>query len=240
MGKKFCERFIILFMCIILGIFLVSNARKDNKRYEQVSLKTIENMKNEIINYREDISGIKKMIDKKEEQIKNYKKAIQEDGNIDKVLEEEIENIKFLSGMKTVRGPGVILTIRDNESDYHEEIDLNIVHDSDIQRIINDLKVAGAEAISISGQRLVSTSETVCGGPIIRINDHSSAVPFVIKAIGDPKTLNAAINAQGTFGWTLQDMYKIKIETIESSFIIVPAYSGDINFKYAEPLEEGE
>ena len=55
-------------------------------------------------------------------------------------------------------------------------------------RIVNELRAAGAEAISINDQRLIGTSEIRCSGPTITVNGKIFAPPFIIKAIGDTKT----------------------------------------------------
>jgi len=106
--------------------------------------------------------------------------------------------------------------------------------------IINDLRAAGAEAISINNQRVLSTSEIKCGGPIIRINGRSVGSPFYIKAIGDPKLLSAAINAPNTYGYALKTIDQIVIETTVEDNIVIPAYNGDFDFKYAKPVKEGD
>ena len=121
----------------------------------------------------------------------------------------------MVAGFENVKGPGIIVKMEDNmaEEAFGQEYDLDIIHDVDVLRIINDLRDAGAEAISINGQRVLSISEIKCGGPIIRINGRSVGTPFYIKAIGDPKLLNAAINAPNTYGYALKTIDQINIET---------------------------
>lgn len=60
---------------------------------------------------------------------------------------------------------------------------LYLVHDEDILKVVNELRAAGAEAISINGQRLIANSEIICSGPTIRVNRRPLAPPFVIKAL---------------------------------------------------------
>ncbi len=60
-----------------------------------------------------------------------------------------------------------------SESAFGQEYDLDLIHDIDVLRIINDLRGAGAEAIDINGQRVLAISEIKCGGPIIRVNGRS-------------------------------------------------------------------
>jgi uncharacterized protein YlxW (UPF0749 family) len=73
--------------------------------------------------------------------------------------------------------------------------DLYVIHDADILNIVNELRAAGAEAISINDERVTATSNIRCGGPTINIDGKRHAVPFVIKAIGNPRTLEAGATA---------------------------------------------
>lgn len=242
MKTKFLYKLLILIMSIVLGIFLVTQMQQDFDNYSEVSLKSVQSIKNEIENYENETADLKYSIEKKKEEIKKYQTTLNENGDITDILKEEIENVKFIAGLKDIQGPGIIVIISDSEKEisYGENINEFLVHDIDVQRLVNDMKIAGAEAISVSGQRVLSSSEIECNGPTIRINDRTYAIPFVIKAIGDPKVLNASINAPGTYGYKLKNIYELKIETTLSNFLLIPKYKGDINYSYAKPIEEGE
>ncbi|MTI49038.1 DUF881 domain-containing protein [Sporosalibacterium faouarense] len=242
MKTKLSYKIIIFVMAILLGVLLSSQMKQDLEGYSQVSLKSVQMVKNEIENYKSQISDLNKMIEKKEEEVNMYENTLNDNGNISDVLKEEIEHMKFLAGYKDVQGPGIILTISDSvkEINYGENINQFLVHDMDVQRLVNDLKIAGAEAISVSGQRVLSSSEIECNGPTIKINDRTYAIPFVIKAIGDPKVLNAAINAPGTYGYQLKEVYELELNTTVSDFLLIPKYKEDIDFEFVKPLEEGE
>ena len=74
-----------------------------------------------------------------------------------------------------------------------------IVHMPDILGVINELKNAGAEALSINDKRVVSTTSLTCEGNIINIHGDKISYPFVIKAIGSSIYMNSAlIRAGGT------------------------------------------
>ena len=92
----------------------------------------------------------------------------------------------------------------------------------DILRLVNDLKIAGAEAISINGQRLLSNSEINCAGHTIRINNQFLLSPCY-KAIGNPKVLEAALVAPGSYGELLKQ-YGIYIKVDTSMNVQIPRY----------------
>lgn len=242
MYKKTTNSIILFITSLILGIILITNIQLNLEDYEEVSLKSVQNMKKDIENYHKQIYDLKKLKVKVEEDIEKYKTTVEDDVDIADIVLEELDNIQFAAGLKDVQGSGIIVVISDSEDDveYGENINDSLVHDLDVQRLVNDLKIAGAEAISVKGQRVLSTSEIECNGPTIRINGRTYPIPYVIKAIGNPKILNAAVTAPGTYGFKLKDVYGLKVETSISNFVLIPKYDGDIIFEYAKPIKEGE
>ena len=107
-----------------------------------------------------------------------------------------------------------------------------VVHDLDVLSVINELKNAGAEAISINDQRLTPNSGIICGGNIIDVNGEKVGAPFVIKAIGLPEQL-AALNRPGGYLVRLKE-YSIGVEFKKSNNITIPKYTGTLTYKYAK------
>ena len=68
-----------------------------------------------------------------------------------------------------------------------------IIHYENLLYLVNDLRNAGAEGISINGQRIVVSSEIRCVGNVILVNTTRLAPPFEISAIGDPKALELSL-----------------------------------------------
>lgn len=233
---------VILSVSILLGIVIAIQFKHNIPNFTPVTLSSIKNTENEISTINKEIEELKIMIADKEEQIEMFESIASGDENIMDILSEELEKNKLVAGFKEVQGPGIIVRMEDNmnENAFGQEFDLDLIHDADVLRIINDLRGAGAEAISINGQRVLAVSEVKCGGPIIRINDKSVGTPIYIKAIGDPKLLNAAINAPNTYGYALKTIDQLNIETSVEDEITVSSYSGNFNFEYAKPLREGD
>ena len=242
MTKKNIDKIIMLLFSILLGALLVIHIRNNTQKYDIISLKSLQMMENEIINTQEEINDLSEAITGKYLELQEYKKVLKEKGSISSVLEKELETYKMISNMVDVHGSGIMIRMEDNDSGYIEGKNLNmdIIHDMDVIMIINDLKAAGAEAISINGKRLLVHSEVRCGGPIIRINDEEVAAPFIIKAIGNPKFLSASINAPNTYASNLRKYFGIKIETRQSDDILVSKYSKEIIYKYAKSVADKE
>ena len=135
-------------------------------------------------------------------------------------------------------GEGVIITLKDgttNNSDVLSSLTATdvIVHNSDLLQIVNDLKNAGAEAISINGERIVQTSSITCEGIIIKINNKKLGSPYVIKAIGSAATLETSLSIPDGY----LDIMKndgVIVDIKKSDGLTVEKYDGVITTKYLE------
>ncbi|WP_227935729.1 DUF881 domain-containing protein [Alkalihalobacillus deserti] len=113
-------------------------------------------------------------------------------------LLEDIERLRKLVGQVKVEGQGIEISLED--ADYIPDGDNPnnyIVHEFHIQRVVEELFVAGAEAIAINGFRLSNQSYIQCTGPVIRVDGNTSSAPFIITAIGDADHLESAITLPG-------------------------------------------
>ena len=109
-----------------------------------------------------------------------------------------------------------------------------IVHDGDILQIINALRNAGAEAISVNGQRIVNNSSVTCIGNVIKINGEKVGTPFVINAIGSPSLLYGSITIKGGYLDILKSAgVQVKATQVEKDSIVIPKYEGVYKFEYA-------
>ena len=103
---------------------------------------------------------------------------------------------------------------------------------------VNELRAGGAEAIAINDQRLIGTSEIRCSGPTITVNGKVFGAPFVVKAIGDPKTLNSALTMRGGVVDSLKH-WGIKVTIKEENEIAIPAFTGTFREEHMKPNELG-
>lgn len=201
------------------------------------------------------IIEIKKDLDNATKEITNLKNEVYVHEDKINVLKQNTENLIFdnleiyssiseleiLCGRTDVRGPGITVRVADNLTDDPLNINYKIVHDLDVRMIINDLNSAGAEAIAINGKRIVSTTEVICIGPVIRVNGEAVAAPFIIKAIGDPETLlEKAITSESSYAYDIKTNYGIDITAIKSYDINISRNKENIEVNYAKLYKEGE
>ena len=98
-------------------------------------------------------------------------------------------------GMTDVKGQGVVISLADNTNENtpnsFSSIDSSnyLVHDGNLISIVNELKAAGAEAISINDKRVSNTTAITCAGNVIQVNGEKIGSPFIIKAIGSKDLL---------------------------------------------------
>lgn len=168
--------------------------------------------------------------------------AIAEEGGKTKVLNENLQDTKILAGLTEVEGPGVVVTLRDI-SDVKKKIDTpkesggfgpmdDIIHDFDVLRTVNELWNAGAEAIAVGGNRVVSRTSIRCVGAVIHVNDQPVSSPIVIQAIGDPKILASAMNLKGGVMQDLRDLEPGMVSVEPAKMIKLPAYTGPTSRKF--------
>lgn len=102
------------------------------------------------------------------------------------------------AGLQPVAGPAVTVTLTDAPASVSAagvDPDLLVVHQQDIQAVVNALWAGGAEAMTIQGQRVIATTGIKCVGNTVVLHGIPYAPPYVIAAIGDPARLRAALDA---------------------------------------------
>lgn len=152
----------------------------------------------------------------------------------------ELDKYKTISGMRDVKGPGVIITVQDPPTEANmENGESTIMYNySLLLMLINKLNDAGAEAISINGQRYMSVTEISLAGSNVNINSVPTAPPFIIRAIGNPDTLDATLNIRFGIVDQMRSRYDLQVKIEKRDEIIVPRYNEIIKFRYAVPIEE--
>jgi len=152
----------------------------------------------------------------------------------------QLDQARFLAGLTPVEGPGVVVTLNDSKKPHPKGLPPgmtppNLIHDTDINQVVNELKAAGAEAIAVNDQRLVTTSAIRTAGPTIFVNNTPQAPPYVIKAIGNPKSITAALNLKGGITVALSSFDPAMFSVQEARALRLPAYDGGTEPRYARP-----
>lgn len=199
-----------------------------------------DSLRDEVLKWKEKSDNASEELSKAEKELEKQRtKATQNDEN-SKSNEEEIKVANAVLGLTDVTGEGVEITLQDNQNVTTEtatnDISYYVVHDIDILSVVNELKNAGAEAISINGERIINTTSITCAGNVAQINGEKVGAPFIIRAIGKSETLYEALNRPGGYIELLNDS-GIVSNIKKSNNITIQKYKGAINFKYMKDIK---
>lgn len=202
------------------------------KTISQTDINSIENMREDEL--RTEITSLKTkyqeaslQLDETNKMIEEYETTINSDKEASELLEQELDRLENIVGENDVTGEGIIVTLRDTEKVKIEANDLLV--------LLNELKSAGAEAISINDQRIIYSSYIAdINGTYISVNGKRIVSPYVVKVIGNTTYLESGISQKqyGYIDTRLTDGKDIELEKKEK--ITIKKYNGDLNFEYVK------
>ncbi|MFC6596707.1 DUF881 domain-containing protein [Kitasatospora paranensis] len=143
------------------------------------------------------------------------------------------------AGLEALRGPGLTVTLNDAPPNATARIpgvpepgvnDL-VIHQQDVQAVVNALWRGGAEGIQVMDQRLISTSAVRCVGNTLLLQGRVYSPPYVIRAVGRTEALRSAVDADPAIRNYLQyvDAYGLGWKVQESGELTVPGYAGSVD-----------
>ena len=237
--QKIASKLSMLLVCALLG-FAVSVQFKSVQSGNGSPSARYEELQKMYLSEQQKNASLQDQITQMQGTIDNYRESIDQTGSAYKGMEADLLRAENLAGLTDVYGPGVTITLTDaKKTDPNVPAEYFILHDSDLRSLVNELLAAGAEAISINGERVVSTTAIRCVGPVVIVNNSRSSAPFVIKAIGDSATLENALNMTGGIVSELKS-WNIGVQIQKSNRIDMKAYSGSVTFKYVTTAKTKE
>ena len=216
---------------ICIQIKTVKNTNsKVSQNYEE------NNLRAEVLKYKEKYDNILKETEKIDAQLQSQIDTATTNNSELEEAKNQINDGNKMIGLTEVTGSGIILTIADSEIDSNSVLDVSdlLIHDLDLLKVINELKNAGAEAISINDQRIVSNTVIECIGAVIKINGQRVGAPFTIKAIGMPELLKNTYRNGGYLKVLEGDRIQVDFKTSDN--ITIPKYTGTYKFEYAQTI----
>jgi uncharacterized protein YlxW (UPF0749 family) len=144
------------------------------------------------------------------------------------------------AGLQAVRGPGVVVTLDDaprpqaGEAPASNNPDDLVVHQQDVQSVLNGLWAGGAEAVTLMGERIISTSAVRCVGNTLLIQGRLVGPPFVVRAIGDARRLRGALDAEPGVALFRQYVhaYDLTYKVAAAPGLSMPAYQGPLDLPH--------
>ena len=235
MNKKTKISLILGGMCVALSCGIAIQVRTISKIGTTTSRNSTENeLRDAILRTKENYDNLYADEEKAEKLLENERKNATENNS---ELTEIQENIKKLStelGITEVTGKGVVIKVDDAIVPSVMDPNSAIVHDTDLISIVNELKNAGAEAISVNEQRIMANTVIECIGTVIKINGQRVGAPFTIKAIGMPELLKNTYRNGGYLKVLEGDRIQVDFKTSDN--ITIPKYTGTYKFEYAKTI----
>src|SRR3954465_3733030 len=158
-------------------------------------------------------------------------------------LQQQVDELRGPAGFESVHGPAITVVLSDAPK---EEIDRAVekgevtpdelvVHQQDIQAVVNALWSGGAEAMTLQKQRVISTTGIKCVGNTVVLHGVPYAPPYEITAIGDLDALQESLDAsEYVDGYkTYVDAYNLGYEVSTDQDVTMPPYDGSIDLRYA-------
>ena len=220
-------------MCLLLTIAICVQIRTMNSASSTVSQTLADNeLRDQVLRMKERYDNTYRELESAQKNLEKVRQAATQNDSDAEAKEQELKENNMLLGRTDVTGEGVEILLEDAKDTANS---LNpseqIIHYDDIQLVINELKNAGAEAIEVNGQRLVSTSAITCEGNIIKINGERVGSPFNIKAIGSQDMLYGALTRAGSIiDWIAR--YGNTATVTKSDNVTIAKYSGTLGYEY--------
>ncbi|MBR3132619.1 MAG: DUF881 domain-containing protein [Clostridia bacterium] len=220
-------------MCLTIGIIcilLVSVVFVQVKTVDVIENSGVSTMReselrSELASWKAKNEEIENTIKENEESIEEYKTQTQTEQGTLGLLNQDLQKAYMSLGYTNVKGQGIEITVSDGNKR---------VGYGDLLVLVNELKYAGAEAISINDERIVANTDIVdVQSKFILVNTQRVMSPYVVKAIGDSKYLESAINIKGGIKDELEAEGK-NISYVLSDEILINKYNGNLEINYGE------
>ncbi len=187
-----------------------------------------EDLKQELANWKAKYEETEQKYQETEQTLNKYKEQSSSDSQTKQNLEDELANLNLMLGKTDVEGQGVIITLQDNDNSEQK------ISAEELMIIVNYLRDAGAEAISINNQRVINnTYITLINNSFIKVNSQRVTSPYEIKAIGNSEYLKSSLIGNGGYAEKITSLgQQIKIE--EKKKVNIQKYDEEITTKYIE------
>lgn len=228
----------VAIVCAILG-FMVAYQFKVLMKQDKTLNFTNKNSTDvtvEIEQYKKQKQELEVKVDDLQNQVKDYEKAAAGKSDATKSLLKELDDTRLLTGITDVRGQGITIYLTPDTKIFGNNTEDHLT-DKHLVYLVNELRFAGAEAISINDIRIVSRTGIRNAGNYILINDEkiSPSRRIVIQAIGDKNLLYSAMSFPEVFS-DFKGLCDVKFE--KSDDTIIKKYNKTYKFDYAKSVKE--
>lgn len=220
---------VIFIVCIVL----VSVMMMQFRTVEQTDITEIENMRESelraaLADWKTKYEEVSTQLDDINARIAEYNTTINDNEQASKLIDEELQESNILIGKTDVYGEGVVVTLANSNEQQIEAYDL--------MDLVNELRYAGAEAISINEQRVLNMTEIVDMGDYayITVNSQRIQEPYIVKAIGDKDYINSILNLKGSGFVDRSKTLGMNVSSRTENRVEIPKYNGEFEITYMQ------
>jgi len=225
-------------VCLVAGIGFAASAR--DSRGTDLRAPGITSLADTVRGAESRVRQADAQLQRLQEQVNDAARAAGSDDSQVAAAQAAVTPLMRPGGLTAVHGPGLVVVLDDAASvagSSAADDNQRVVHQSDLQAVVNALWAGGAEAMTIAGQRVIATSAVRCVGPTLLLNGEVFSPPYRVAAIGPSATMQDRLasspgvtqfrNAAGYYGlgYTVESVDDVRL----------PAYTGSISLRYAHP-----
>ena len=230
----------ISIVCFLLMMIIFMQFKVTQKSRE-INIDTMQEaeLRQQLANWKNKYEETKKKREEVSNTLETYKQESSSDSKTQETLEKELSTLEQALGKTDVEGEGIIINLREKkDNELGEDETITPIFANDLIYIVNSLKDAGAEAISINNERIIGITDIVDIGEYVNIKINSNYIrtnEFEIKAIGNSSYLESSIFGKGGYAEQLE-ISGIKATVQKLNKIRINKYIGEIDFKYVEEV----
>ncbi len=172
--------------------------------------------------------------------------AERDDGSTE-AEDAKLTALEHSAGTQKLTGEAISVTLNDAPPDATAKLpgypepqpDYLVIHQQDLQAVVNALWQSGAKGIKVMDQRLISTSAVRCVGNTLILQGRVYSPPYKITAVGDPEKMQQALAASKAIQnyMVYVNVYGLGWKVTEDGTVTLPGYSGTVDLQYAKPVE---
>ncbi|MFI1419847.1 DUF881 domain-containing protein [Streptomyces sp. NPDC020731] len=172
--------------------------------------------------------------------------AERDDGST-KAEDDKLAGLEKRAGTQKLKGEAITVTLNDAPPDATAKLpgypepqpDYLVIHQQDLQAVVNAMWQGGAEGIKVMDQRLISTSAVRCVGNTLILQGRVYSPPYKITAVGDPGKLKKALSASPAIQnyMVYVNVYGLGWQVEDNGTVTLPGYSGTVDLHHAKPVE---
>lgn len=227
-GRFSLAQIYIAFISAIIGILLVTQFRTQAGAFRRLSAQSDEALSQIISDLNHETDALRRQVAASTVQLYRYNQAAEDKKAILDEAAKNLETLEIAAGLTAVSGPGVLVTIEDKEGflNRHDFLDL-----------VQELRSAGAEAISVNNVRIVAQSAFGQRRGRATINRASLTAPYEVKAIGNSEVMEQAVTILGGVRDTFTAFQGVKLTVTRDDQITIPKASTKTKFQWAKPAK---